>query len=69
MAADDLLLLSAFFSCLQNMLHLCYNNDVNNYVTLNDKKSDCVIVRQNRLKSVAYVGLYLGNMKLVGLMA
>ena len=65
MYAGDLLLLSALLSALQNMLHICYSIDVDNYVTFNDKKSFCVMSGHNRLKSVAHI--YLGNKRLVRL--
>jgi len=62
MYADDLLLLSASVSGLQNMLDICYSYGVDNYITFNHKKSVCVMLGYNRPKSVAH--LYLGNMRL-----
>ena len=62
MYADDLLLLSASVSGLQNMLDICYSYGVDNYITVNHKKSVCVMAGYNRPKSVAH--LYLGNMRL-----
>ena len=63
MYADDLLLISASVSGLQNMLDICYSYGIENHITFNHKKSVCVMVGQNRTKFEAHI--YLGNMRLV----
>jgi len=60
--ADDILLLSASVSGLQNMLDICHIYGVSNCVTFNHNKSVCMIIGPNRNKPTA--DMFLGSLKL-----
>ena len=62
MYADDILLLSASVSGLQNMLDICHIYGVSNCVTFNHNKSVCIIIGPNRNKPTA--DMFLGSLKL-----
>jgi len=62
MYADDILLLSASVSGLQNMLDICDTYGVSNFITFNHRKSVCMKVGPNWRKPAA--DMFLGNMKL-----
>ena len=62
MYADDLIVLSASVSGLQRMLDMCYQFDLQNSLTFNQKKSVCFTVGRNHDPPLEQ--MRLGNIKL-----